>query len=130
MLRADFEPVESETESQAGCNAIHAGRSSSDKRARCGRGLAKDPASGSLDLPSRFIRMLKKSLLNDLHVENDAALLAMLEASVKGLPMRLEHLVRVRRAGHYEAIERAKDEGEVIVFARPREGGGRPTAQA
>jgi O-methyltransferase len=78
---------------------------------------------GQPNLTARYISLLKKALYNDLYVENDAVLLALLEASVKGLSVTVESLVNVRRAGHYETIERAKDEGEMIVFSLPREDG-------
>ncbi|HUA52069.1 MAG TPA: TylF/MycF/NovP-related O-methyltransferase [Candidatus Sulfotelmatobacter sp.] len=75
---------------------------------------------GEADLRARFVSLLKKSLLNDLHVENDAVLLAMLEASVTGAPIDLNRLVKLRRSGSFETIERAKAEGDVIVFSRPQ----------
>ncbi len=82
--------------------------------------------SGEPELRSRFIRLLKKALLNDLHVENDAALLFLLECSIKGVPVGLEQLVALRRSNKFEAIERAKDEGDMIVFSRPQDGGWQP----
>jgi len=75
---------------------------------------------GEAELRARFVSLLKKSLLNDLHVENDAVLLAMLEASVTGVPNDLNRLVKLRRSGSFETIERAKAEGDVIVFSRPQ----------
>jgi O-methyltransferase len=80
--------------------------------------------SGEPELSSLFLRLLKKSLLNDLHVENDAVLLAMLKASVHGTPISLESLVELRRAPRFDEIEQAKDDGAIIGFARPLPGGG------
>ncbi len=80
--------------------------------------------SGEPELRARFIRLLKKALLNDLHVENDAVLIALLDASIKGNPVSLDQLVQLRRAGRFDTIERAKDDGDVIVLARPQQGGG------
>jgi O-methyltransferase len=79
--------------------------------------------SGEPELGSLFLRLLKKSLLNDLHVENDAVLLAMLKASVHGTPISLESLVELRRAPRFDEIEQAKDDGAIIGFARPLPGG-------
>jgi O-methyltransferase len=81
--------------------------------------MTGDPALRSL-----YLSLLKKALLNDLYVENDAVLLAMLKASVQGMPIRLEDLVRIRRASAFGEIEAAKAEGAVITFSRPLPGGG------
>jgi O-methyltransferase len=80
--------------------------------------------SGEPELRSLFVQLLKKSLLNDLHVENDAALLALLKASVQGTPLSLENLVALRRTPRFDEIERAKEDGDLIVFSRPLPGGG------
>src|SRR5215831_2922727 len=80
--------------------------------------------SGAPELPSLFLRLLKKSLLNDLHVENDAVLLAMLKASVQGQRISFDDLIGLRRSGRFDDIEAAKQEGSIISFAAPRPDGG------
>jgi O-methyltransferase len=80
--------------------------------------------SGEPDLPTRYLRLLKKSLLNDLHVENDAVLFAMLKASITGQPISFDRLIALRRSGRFDDLEAAKAEGAILNFAAPQPGGG------
>src|SRR5260221_4307783 len=76
-----------------------------------------------LDLRSLYVGLLKKALLNDLHIENDAILVAMLQGSLQGYQVPLESLINIRESPAYGLVDRAKSEGAVINYARPLAGG-------
>jgi hypothetical protein len=80
--------------------------------------------SGAPALPSLYLGLLKKALLNDLHVENDAVMLAMLKAGALGQRLAFEELIALRRSGRFDDTEAAKRDGSIIRFATPLPGGG------
>jgi O-methyltransferase len=81
-------------------------------------------------LTKRYLQLLKKSLVNDLYIENEARIVHMLAAAADGRVLDLATLSDIRRdVPLFSAIDQAKDIGGTVVINRTIGGVSKPTPQ-
>jgi len=75
------------------------------------------------DIAGRYLRLLKKSLLNDLYIESEVRLAHCLTALANGTPVELSTLTDIRRDdAMFGAVDRAKEFGGTIMIGRIENG--------
>jgi len=83
------------------------------------------------DLAARYIALLKKSLINELYIENEARIVLVVDSLLNRRPFELGHLYRIdREAALFSLLRKAKDDGSsVILRMRKLDGTSVPVAE-
>src|SRR5437868_14789591 len=83
------------------------------------------------DLASRYVELLKKSLINDLYIENEARIVLVVDSLLNRRPFELGHLYGIaRETALLSLLQKAKHDGSSIVLrTRDRDGASVPVAE-
>jgi O-methyltransferase len=80
-----------------------------------------------VSLANRYLRLLKRSLVNDLYIENEARIVHMVAAAVDGRSLDLSIVADIRKdATLFTAIDQAKDIGATVLISRSTGGAQEP----
>ena len=82
-------------------------------------------------LATRYIALLKKSLINELYIENEARVVLVVDSLINRRPFELGHLYGIgREVALLALLRKAKDDGSsVILRARRPDGISAPVAE-
>src|SRR5437016_5088765 len=83
------------------------------------------------NLAARYIALLKKSLINELYIENEARIVLVVDSLLNRRPFELGHLYGIdREAALFSLLRKAKDDGSsVILRTRKLDGTSVPVAE-
>src|SRR5437773_11324566 len=83
------------------------------------------------DLAGRYIALLKKSLINELYIENEARVVLVVDSLINRRPFELGHLYGIgREVALLALLRKAKDDGSsVILRTRKPDGTSAPVAE-